>query len=181
MVQLPQPTDWLNGLSEAEAQQRIAARRALSRRQELIELAAARIKAAAEKMILRDRARRSRLAHPYVLPIGARVQVSYQLSPVVRAALKTGFNAHVSPTYTAETYAVTGRRLAEGSRRVVVYDLLSEAEGERGQARINNMFIRLSTSLRGVDRRLLRVVPEEGVDACYATRYPGGAAFRLFS
>ena len=70
---------------------------------------------------------------------------------------------------------ITARRLAPGSRRVVLYDVTAEDEGlEEGQqapTRIANLWIRLPLTLTGVDRRYLQPVPEAGVVPTTGRRY----------
>ena len=161
--------------TEAEEAQRAAAAAALRRHQDLQALAAARIAQAAGRMVQRRRARQAAAMRPLLLDVGARVRVSFLQSSTVRMLVKISMVKAYSPTYTAEPYKVTARRLAPGSRRVVLYDVAVEdadlEEGEQGPTRIANLWVRLPLKLANVDRRYLQPVPAAGVTPTTARRF----------
>ena len=75
-----------------------AAEAAARQHTQLLQLAAARTRQAAQRMVERDRARQSRAMKPYVLPQGALVHVSFLHSPTARGLLKSAFHKHMLRT-----------------------------------------------------------------------------------
>jgi len=121
---------------------------------------------------------------PLVLSIEAKVRVSYLASKTVRQQVKVSIIKAYSPTYTGEVYMVTDRRLAPGSRRVVLYDLVAAdrtlLDGQQGGTRLGNLVVRLPLELVGIDRRYLQPLPSEGSVPRLADRFPGlQYAFRI--
>ena len=165
-------------LDDDELAVRQAARSALERRIELISLAAARTEEAARRNILRDRQRASLQMKPYALGVGARVRVSYLFSSTVRQQVKSAFQKHFLPSYTREIYTITARKLARGSRRIVLYDLkcTEEAEGDQGATLIGTLRVKLPLLLNDVDRRYLQPIFEDSVPTL-ALRFPDSTPF----
>ena len=139
-----------------------AAERARAQHEDIVRLAAARTSDAGFKMLLRSRARKSKLMKPYILSEGSLVRVSFLHSPTVRQQLKSALVRQISPSYTLEVYRVERRKLAANSRRVVLYDLEcnddSISEGEQAPAIVSRYKIRLPLQLIDVDRRYLMPV-----------------------
>ena len=165
-------------LSEDDVAIRQAARAALKRRVDLIALAAARTEEAARRNIVRDRQRASLQMRPYVLAVGSAVRVSYLFSGTVRQQIKSAFQKHFLPSYTRELYQITGRKLAPGSRRVILYDLecTDEAEGDQGGTVIGTLRVKLPLTLKNVDRRYLQPLLEDATPSL-AERFPGTTPF----
>ena len=174
------PLEYLENTQEEEAQ-RAAAAAALRHHQDLQALAAARIAQAAGRMVQRRRARQAAAMRPLLLAVGTKVRISFLLSSTVRQAVKVQLVKAYSPTYTKEVYVVTARRLAPGSRRVVLYDVAVEDESlEEGQpTRIANLLVRLPPRLANVDRRYLQVLPEATAVPTTARRYSHPLALGL--
>jgi hypothetical protein len=152
--------------------------------QELVQLAAARTRAAAVNMVLSRRNRQRARMVPLVLAVGARVRVSYLVASSIRRALKTAHVSAYTPRWTEEVYVVRERRLAPGSTRVVLYALEAEDEelvpGEQGGTQCGQLYVRLGLSLTHVDRRYLQPLPAAAVMPSLARRFPGlGYAFRV--
>jgi len=152
--------------------------------QELVQLAAARTRAAAVQMVLSSRNRQRARMVPLVLPVGARVRVSYLVASSIRRALKMAHVAAYTPRWTAEVYVVRERHLAPGSTRVVHYRLDAEdgelLPGQQGGTQCGQLFVRLGLALANVDRRYLQPMPSADVTPTLARRYPGrGFAFRI--
>lgn len=165
-------------LDDDEIAVRQAARAALQRRADLISLASARTEEAARRNILRDRQRASLQMRPYVIAVGARVRVSYLFSSTVRQQVKSAFQKHFLPSYTHEIYVITARRLAPGSRRIVLYDVKcnDEAEGDQGGTLIGTLRVKLPFILKDVDRRYLQPIFENAAPTL-ASRYPNSTPF----
>ena len=153
--------------TEGQEAQRAAAAAALRQHEDLQALAAARIAQAAGRTVQQRRRRQAAGMRPLLLDIGATVRVSFLHSSTVRMHVKIQLVKAYAPRYTKEVYVITGRRLAPGSKRVVLYDLAVEdadlVEGQQAPTRIANLWVRLPLSLSGVDRRYLQPLPEAGV------------------
>jgi hypothetical protein len=152
--------------------------------QELVQLAAARTRAAAVRMVLSRRNRQRARMVPLVLPVGARVRVSYLVASSVRRAVKMAHVAAYTPRWTAEVYIVSERHLAPGSTRVVLYGLEVEdgevVPGEQGGTQCGQLYVRLGLALTNVDRRYLQTLPAAAVVPTLVRRFPGlGFAFRV--
>jgi hypothetical protein len=112
---------------------------------------------------------------PYLLAIGTHCRVSFLFSPTIRMHTKTALVGTYSPTYTPDVYRVTGRELAPGSRRVVLYSLETVASlqsGEQAPCRAGTLLVRLPVSLSGCDRRWLLPLASDATPS-FARRHPG--------
>jgi hypothetical protein len=124
--------------------------------------------------------------HPEVLEVGRLCRISFLYAPTVRMQLKAALVSAYSPTFTAEVYRVADRRLAPGSRRVVLYDLgcIDDGltEGQQAPTRINNLLVRIPLEVVDCDRRwLMPLSDEHSTTPTLARRYPDAAyAFSLF-
>jgi len=121
---------------------------------------------------------------PLVLPVGARVRVSYLVASSIRRAVKMAHIAAYTPRWTAEVYVVRERHPAPGITRLVHYRLEAEdgelLPGQQGGTQCGQLFVRLGLALANVDRRYLQPVPSADVMPTLARRYPGrGFAFRV--
>ena len=125
-------------------------------------------------MVLSRRARQRASMKPYLLAIGTRCRISFLYSPTVRMHVKTALVNSYSPTYTPDLYIITGRGLAPGSKRVVLYDL-STVEGletgAQSPTRIGTQLVRLPTTLTGCDRRWLMPMAIDATPS-FARRFP---------
>ena len=166
--------EYILNTAEEEAQ-RAAAAAHVQHHRELQALAAARIEQAAARTIQRRRRRQTAQMRPLLLDLGQRVRISFLASSHVRQQVKVSIVKAFFPTYTAEVYVVNARRLAPGSRRVILYDLACEDELQDGQqqpTRIVNSRVRLPLEMANVDRRYLQQVAAEDAVPTLAARYP---------
>ena len=167
--------------SDQEEAQRQAAAAALRHHLDLQALAAARIAQAAAKMVQRRRARQAALMRPLLLPVGVKVRVSFLASSTVRQHVKVQMVKAFSPAYSKEVYVITDRRLAPGSRRVVLYDVRVEdqgiADGEQAPTRIAHLWVRLPLTIANLDRRYLQPLPDAGVVPTSSKRYEHAMVF----
>ena len=140
-----------------ETRQREAAAAGVRHHNDLVALAAARTRQAAEDMINSSRQHQRARMLPLLLSVGARCRISYLYTPTVRQLVKIAYVKAFAPAYTREVYIVTERSLAPGSRRVVMYALQAEDaslhEGQQSGCRINKVLVRIPLSVSGVDRR----------------------------
>jgi hypothetical protein len=153
--------------SELDPAAAAAAESVLRQHDGLAALALHRTGAAAQRMVASRRARQRNDMRPYLLPLHARVRVSFLYASETRRYAKQGYS--FLPVWTAEVYEVVGRRQVPGSR-LVLYEVRAEA-GEAGGAdaawrgtpcRIADKLVFLPLVLEDVDRRWLQPVPAEG-------------------
>ena len=149
----------MNAAFTEETAEAFAAERAQALHEDIVRLVAVSISEAGMKMLRQSRARQSKQMRPYIVSGGSFVRVSCLHSPTARKQLKSALVRQISPTYTLEIYRVVGRKLAEISRRVVIYDLQcnddSISEGEQAPTIVGRYKIRLPLQLKDVDRRYL--------------------------
>lgn len=149
----------------------------IERAQKIAALAAARTEEAGVRTVRSNRNRQRAHMRPYLFAIGTRCRVSFLHAPTVRMAVKVSLVKAYSPHYTAEEYTIVDRRLAPGSRRVVLYDLKADVrDGEQPQpCRVSNLLVRLPSTIVNCDRRWLQPAPSAGTTATLARRYPAAS------
>jgi len=118
---------------------------------ELVQLAAARTRAAAVRMMLSRRNRQRARMVSLVLAVGARVRVSYLVASSIRRAVKMAHVAAYTPRWKEELYVVRERHLAPGSTRVVLYGLQVEDDElvpwDQGGTQCGQLYVRLGLAL----------------------------------
>jgi hypothetical protein len=143
-----------------ETRQREAAAAGVRYHSDLVALAAARTRHAAEDMMNSSRQHQRALMVPLVLSVGTRCRISYLYTPTVRQLVKISYVKAFAPAYTREVYRVTERSLGPGSRRVVNYTLRAEdaslVDGQQSGSRIHSLPVRIPLRVSGVDRRYLQ-------------------------
>jgi len=171
------------GDSDDEADyHRRAVAAAVERHRKIQDLAADRTTAAGLCMVLSRRARQRASMKPYLLAVGTRCRISFLYSPTVRMHVKSALVNTFLPAFTPDLYKITARRLAPGSKRVVLYDLSTVEELETGAqapTRIGVQLVRLPVALTGCDRRWLMPVADargDGRDALIRAALPASDA-----
>jgi hypothetical protein len=88
--------------------------------------------------------------------------------------VKTAIVNSYAPTYTPDLYKITARSLAQGSKRVVLYDLTTLEPMEAGSqapTRMGTLLVRLPTALTACDRRWLMPMAADATPS-FASRFP---------